>query len=118
MAKRVLAIGLFAALIGFSVPKPAAAHVNFSFLLGLPPFGFVASGPAYYPAPEPYYYPGPSYYPSYYSSYYPAPYLAVPAFYGHGGYYGYRGYYGHGGYSRGFHQSRFRQQQFGHRRWR
>jgi len=111
MAKRILAIGLFAAVIGFAVPKPAAAHVNFSFLLGIPPFGFVASGPAYYPAPEPYYYPAPAYYPSYYPSYY-----SVPVFYGHGGYYGHRGFYG--GYSRGFGHSGFRQQRFGHRRWR
>ncbi len=79
MMKRMLAAGVFTAIAALSAPKPAAAHVDFSVAIGIPPvYGSVVvpapvfvPEPVYVPAPPAYYYPAP--YPVGYYHYYHYP---------------------------------------------
>jgi len=113
MIKRVLVIALLAPMLGLMKPSPAAAHVDFSFAIGVPFFGAVIGtpapfyGPPVYPAPvyaPPIYVAPPVYAPPIYS----APYYAPAPFYGPR-YYGpravvvrgYRGYPARAYYPRG-----------------
>ena len=46
MIKRALVIALLAPMLWVMKPSPAAAHVDFSFAIGLPYFGAVIGTPA------------------------------------------------------------------------
>jgi hypothetical protein len=75
MMKRTLAVGVVAVLLGLAAPKPAAAHVNFSFAIGVPGFYGAVGAPAPVVVPEPAFVPAPVVVPA--PAYYPAPYPVV-----------------------------------------
>jgi len=72
MMKRTLVAGVLAVMAGLAAPKPAAAHVDFSIAIGLPPVYGAVVAPAPVVVPEPVYVPAPVVVPP--PAYYPAPY--------------------------------------------
>jgi hypothetical protein len=74
MMKRTLAVGVLAVVAGLAAPKPAAAHVDFSFAIGVPGFYGVVGAPVV--VPQPVFVPPPVVVspPAYYSAPYPVVY--------------------------------------------
>jgi hypothetical protein len=89
MMKRLLAVGVLAAVAGLATPKPAAAHVDFSVAIGVPGFYGAVVAPAPVVVPEPVYVPPPAYYPApypvvYYHHYYGPKYKRFKPHHWHG----------------------------------